>query len=121
MKRKQNRTRIKNGSAAKPARATFKPGGFLNRALLALLCLALVGTGLFISPASSAQTEPVVNDPPANGHGIVVFPERDFVSAEGYDPALGAVTFSVIRNGVVISTAVAMPGDDGVAEVNHPG
>lgn len=89
-------------------------------ALLALACALASVAGLLNSPRAFAQTG-VINDPPVAPHLITVFPSRDFVSAEGYDPAGGAVTFTVIRDGGVVSQAVVTPDRFGIAEVNHPG
>ncbi|MFD1055379.1 Ig-like domain-containing protein [Terrabacter terrigena] len=60
-------------------------------------------------------------------HTIISFPERDFVSADGYaqgDP----VTVEVIRSGFTVGIAhvdpqddLTTPGFDGLVEVNHPG
>jgi hypothetical protein len=61
-----------------------------------------------------------VNEPPVSPRVIVAFPERDFVSAEGFAPG-EQVTFEVERRGVVIGTGTAVAGPDGIAEVNHPG
>jgi hypothetical protein len=81
--------------------------------------------------AASAQAEPsVINEPPVAPHVINVFPERDFVSASGYDPAQGPVTVSVLRrdttgggtNLVLISQAQNLtPSEEGIVEINHPG
>ncbi|MGB7924149.1 MAG: Ig-like domain-containing protein [Pyrinomonadaceae bacterium] len=74
------------------------------------------------------QTPSVINEPPIAPHVIAVFPERDFISASGYDPAQGLVTVSVLRrditgtNLVLISSAQNLtPSDEGLVEVNHPG
>src|ERR1044072_7401041 len=74
------------------------------------------------------QTPSVINEPPVAPHTIAVFPERDFISASGYDPAQGPVTVSVLRrdttgsNLVLISSAQNVtPSDEGLVEVNHPG
>lgn len=69
-----------------------------------------------------------VNDPVAAPHSIVVFPVRDFVSADGY-AASDRPTIQVLRGGTVIGTASNLvpqddPGTvgfDGLVEVNHPG
>ena len=68
-----------------------------------------------------------INEPPAAPHIIISFPERDFVSADGYaqgDP----VTVEVIRSGFTVGIAhvdpqddLTTPGFDGLVEVNHPG
>jgi hypothetical protein len=69
-----------------------------------------------------------VNEPPVPPHSIISFPQRDFVSAAGFQ-ASESVTVNVIRNGVTIGTSEPItpqddpktPGFDGIVEVNHPG
>jgi hypothetical protein len=106
----QTRTRL----GARPHRR-----GKIAVALVAILCLCAGVTGLLRAPAAAAQA--VVNDPPAAPHSIIAFPGRDFISAEGYDPAGGVVTVSLLRNGSVVSEAHVTPDRFGLVEVNHPG
>jgi hypothetical protein len=81
----------------------------------------LVASGLAAAPALAAE-------PPAPGHQIISFPQRDFVSATGYVQGVDAYV-EVIRAGVTIaiSTPVQPQDDpststfDGLVEVNHPG
>ena len=70
-----------------------------------------------------------VNEPPANGHALLAFPSRDFVSAENYAED-ELVNIEIIRNNIVISTAEGLipvdadpetPAFEGIVEVNHPG
>jgi hypothetical protein len=85
---------------------------------VAVLCAA---TTAFAAPAGAAN-------PPTLPHSIISFPERDFVSAEGYEEGV-PVLVEVLRNGHIIGTSTeVMPGDDatapgfdGIVEVNHPG
>ncbi|HEX8180902.1 MAG TPA: chitobiase/beta-hexosaminidase C-terminal domain-containing protein [Pyrinomonadaceae bacterium] len=88
--------------------------------LLALICACASFAGLLSAPRAFAQTG-IINDPPVAPHLITVFPERDFVSAEGYDAAAGVVTISVIRAGNLVSQAHVTPDRFGLVEVNHPG
>ncbi|NUO34865.1 MAG: Ig-like domain-containing protein [Dermatophilaceae bacterium] len=75
-------------------------------------------------PASAAG----INNPPVLPHSIISFPERDFISAEGYT-AGQVVTVNVLRNDFVVGTATVEAVDDistpdvveGLVEVNHPG
>ncbi|NUR76011.1 MAG: chitobiase/beta-hexosaminidase C-terminal domain-containing protein, partial [Thermoleophilia bacterium] len=83
--------------------------------LLTVVAAAVVAFALAAGAAEAA----VVN-PPANGHGVLVFPVRDFVSATGYNAGQN-VTVDVVRNGVVIGTSNATADDSGTVEVNHPG
>ncbi|HEV7882770.1 MAG TPA: chitobiase/beta-hexosaminidase C-terminal domain-containing protein [Solirubrobacteraceae bacterium] len=86
--------------------------------------LGILGAAALAVPAI-ANT---VNDPPAAPHSIISFPQRDFVSAAGFQPS-DSVTVSVLRNGVTIGTSEPVtpqddpktPGFDGIVEVNHPG
>ncbi|MEA2129262.1 MAG: hypothetical protein QOJ85_2153 [Solirubrobacteraceae bacterium] len=86
--------------------------------------LGMLGAAALAVPALANA----VNDPPAPPHSIISFPQRDFVSAAGFQPS-DSVTVSVIRNGVTIGTSEPVtpqddpktPGFDGIAEVNHPG
>lgn len=86
--------------------------------------LGLLGVAALAVPAIASA----VNDPPALPHSIISFPQRDFVSAAGFQQS-DAVTVDVIRNGITIGTSDAVapqddpktPGFDGIVEVNHPG
>lgn len=68
-----------------------------------------------------AAAETAISSPPVDPFNVVVFPERDFVVAEGFT-AGDTLSFRVLRDGVTIgtATAVAAAGDPS-AEVNHPG
>ena len=76
-----------------------------------------------------AQAVPVSN-PPAAPRSILVFPQRDFVSASGYEVG-DLVTVEVFHPGsatpastartVVPQDDPATPDFDGIVEVNHPG
>src|SRR3954468_8561812 len=69
-----------------------------------------------VNPASPA-TAPA----PTGTHGLIGFPQRDFISATGYTAGV-SYTFSVIRGGNVVSTSSPVVADaTGLAEVNHPG
>lgn len=83
------------------------------------------------SATTTTQPDPgmIANEPPANGHIILAFPNRDFISSEGYSPDQH-VDVLVIRNGIVVSSALnvtpvqlpgSLPGDPYLVEVNHPG
>lgn len=90
---------------------------------LAAGVLAFVGIPVLATPASAA-----VSDPPSAPHSIIVFPQRDFVSASGFASS-DRVTVNVLRGAVVVGTSSDLvPQDDpstakfdGLVEVNHPG
>ena len=71
---------------------------------------------MFAIPAANAAV-------PAFPDNIVVFPDRDFVSIEGYEGHAGeTATLEVKRAGKIIGSAEAAVDAGGVAfEVNHPG
>ncbi|HLL75602.1 MAG TPA: chitobiase/beta-hexosaminidase C-terminal domain-containing protein [Pyrinomonadaceae bacterium] len=89
-------------------------------ATVAAYALLFAGAILLRAPVPAASAQ-AVNEPPAAPHSIIVFPERDFVTVEGYDPADGTVRIEVVRNGVVVSSAAGVPDKVGFLEVNHPG
>jgi hypothetical protein len=76
-----------------------------RRHLLAVAALtattaAVVLVPLVATPASAA----VINDPPANGHGVIVFPQRDFVHGDGF--AIGGhFTVEDWRGGVQVGVS----------------
>jgi methionine-rich copper-binding protein CopC len=84
--------------------------------------LIAVGMPLAATPASAA----IVN-PPANGHSIISFPARDFVSAAGYARGDRPIV-EVLRGGFVVGTTLPVtPQDDlgtpgifeGLVDINH--
>jgi hypothetical protein len=60
---------------------------------------------------------------PAFPDNVVVFPDRDFVTIEGYQDHIGEqATVTVTRNGQVMGSAVGTVAEGDVAfEINHPG
>ena len=80
-----------------------------------VILVAALGVPLAATPASAA-----IFIPPVDGRGIIVFPERDFISASGYAPHATA-NFEVRRSNVVIGTASQAVDASGTVEVNHPG
>ncbi|HEX8652648.1 MAG TPA: Ig-like domain-containing protein [Pyrinomonadaceae bacterium] len=84
-------------------------------------------------PVPTAPSYTQLREHPVAPHSISVFPERDFVSVEGYDPTQ-TVTINVLRkvvtnNGTTPVTTYETvgaaqnltPDDAGLVEVNHPG
>ena len=88
------------------------------RALLAfVLLIGMAVVGFSGNPASAAPL-------PTFPDNLVVFPERDFISAEGFDSHVGEnALVQAIRPGVgVVGGAEVTLGPGGVPfEINHPG
>lgn len=77
--------------------------------------IAVAGVAVAV-PAASA----VFSNPSPAPRLLTVFPDRDFVSAEGL-AADTPMTVRVIRNGVTIGSATGTTDAGGLLEVNHPG
>ena len=118
--------------------ATNEPGGGTSRRRRVSLWLAALMTmgGVLVAPVLKGVTSAagIVNNPPVGTHSILVFPQRDFVSASGYAADDLVVVKLIHPNGTTISTDPAnpiVPQDDpravpgapfaGIVEVNHPG
>lgn len=88
----------------------------LRRSLVAITAAALGLSPLVFTEAASAVT-------PTFPDNIVVFPDRDFVSVEGYERYAGQnATVRVTRGGEIMGSAVVpVSGTDVAFEVNHPG
>ncbi|QIN81379.1 hypothetical protein GBA63_01120 [Rubrobacter tropicus] len=87
-----------------------------------LACFAALLAVLALAPQANAQA--VINEPPQLPHEVVVFPQRDFVVADGYQDGQ-RLDFEVIRkdtggNDVTVGTATGVVAG-GLLEVNHPG
>src|SRR4051812_11766851 len=99
----------------------------VRRLAVGVTAASLLVAALGTSP--HAQAVPV-NNPPVAPRSILVFPQRDFVSASGYE-AGDLVTVEVFHPGsataasratnVVPQDDAATPAFDGIVEVNHPG
>jgi hypothetical protein len=87
-----------------------------NRTRAAITTAAAAFTLAAIPAAASAAFV----EPPQMPHAPTVFPDRDFVSAEGYGGDK-AMRVTVLRNGVKIGEAFGNTDKDGLIEVNHPG
>ena len=100
------RQEVENGSSTK----TLRPRA--NLVGLAVVC-GLLGAGAL--PASAAV--------PAFPDNVVVFPDRDFVTIEGYQDHIGeTATVTVTRGTQVVGSAVGTVAEGDVAfEINHPG
>ncbi|MFD3444539.1 fibronectin type III domain-containing protein [Microbacteriaceae bacterium 4G12] len=83
-----------------------------------------IGAVLGVATAGLVVTAPAAFAAvPAFPDNVVVFPDRDFVSVEGYERYAGEMaTLQVTRGGSVVGSARSVVSDSGVAfEVNHPG
>jgi hypothetical protein len=101
-----------------PSKARAPRGSrWLNRRVTASLAVGLTAAGI----GGAA----IVADaaPPAFPNNVVVFPDRDFVSIEGYQDHVGETALvEVLRNGQVVGSAKSVVAEGDVAfEVNHPG
>lgn len=89
-----------------------------RRIALATTGALIAGAGMFVGATSAAAAVPTFPD------NLAVFPDRDFVSIEGYSEYVGqTATLEVSRPGVgVVGSAKAkVSGGDVAFEVNHPG
>src|SRR5215813_11877384 len=95
--------------------------------------VALVGLVMSSFEPATSQAQ-VINEPPAAPIQILVFPQRDFVSASGYAQDDQVIVDVIHPNGTIFSTDPANPvipqADPravpgalfaGIVEVNHPG
>jgi hypothetical protein len=99
-----------------PGAHTSRRPGARKAGIFATVSAVICSTSMFAIPAASAAV-------PAFPDNIVVFPDRDFVSIEGYEGHAGeTATLEVKRAGKIIGSAEAAVDAGGVAfEVNHPG
>ena len=94
-------------------------GGRSHRALARAALVGLAAASITVVAGQAAQAA----TPPAFPNNIVVFPQRDFVTIEGYQGRVGQLaTVVVTRNGVETSRATGTVAAGDVAlEINHPG
>ena len=92
-------------------------GGVKARRLFASAMAAVMLAGTVMSGQAAAAT------PPVFPNNIVIFPERDFLSLEGYQDKVGQqATITVLRGGEVSGRATGtIAAGDPALEVNHPG
>jgi hypothetical protein len=98
--------------------ASGRPGRrWLNRRMAVAMVAGIAATGA-TGAAIVAEAAP-----PAFPNNVVVFPDRDFVTIEGYQNHIGDVALvEVTRNGQVIGSAKGTVEEGDVAfEINHPG
>jgi hypothetical protein len=103
--------------------ARNEPGAHTSRlpatrraAVFATASAVICSTSMFTIPAASAAV-------PTFPDNIVVFPERDFITIEGYQDHIGeTATVEVARAGKVVGSAQSVVAAGDVAfEINHPG
>jgi hypothetical protein len=107
---------IMKSAQSEPGAHTFRLPGGRRAGVFATVSAVICSTSMFAIPAASAAV-------PTFPDNIVVFPDRDFVSIEGYEGHAGeTATLEVKRAGKIIGSAQAAVDAGGVAfEVNHPG
>jgi len=100
-------------SSSSPAQ--IRPGRALAHTALASLLAGSI-TVVAVQAAQAAT-------PPVAPHNIVVFPQRDFVTLEGYEARAGQRAVVVVtRDGVETSRAAGtISAGDPSLEINHPG
>lgn len=106
-------------TASQAAGEALRRSPRVRRALIGSLSVPALVLGTVVFPGSPASAAV-----PAFPDNIVVFPDRDFVSVEGYEDRAGqTATMEVTRPGTgIIGSATAVVETGGVAfEVNHPG
>ncbi|WP_104140259.1 fibronectin type III domain-containing protein [Arthrobacter sp. ZGTC131] len=100
-----------------PGAHTFRPPGARRAGIIATVSAVICSTSMFAIPAANAAV-------PSFPDNIVVFPDRDFVTIEGYQDHLGeTATVEVTRPGIgVVGSAKSLVAAGDVAfEINHPG
>lgn len=86
----------------------------IRTGVLASISALTIPLALMVPPAQAA-----VASPPTGDHLILVFPERDFVSVEGWTET--NLTVEVLRNGFVVGSATGLNPVNGLVEINHAG
>jgi hypothetical protein len=111
-----SRTGVTAGVTTGPPPPERAPGRSRRAVVAGLVATGLVGSSL-IMPGLAAAAVPTFPD------NVVVFPDRDFVTIEGYQDHIGeTATVEVKRAGQVVGSAKGVVEAGDVAfEVNHPG
>jgi len=88
----------------------------ITRARIAALAVGVAASATVGGVVASAAV-------PAFPDNVVVFPDRDFVTIEGYQDHIGEqATVTVMRGGTLMGSAVGTVAEGDVAfEINHPG
>jgi hypothetical protein len=105
-----------NTATAPPLASSLRRGG---RRGVALAVAGLLGVGGLATVGTSLAAAAVPNFP----DNIVVFPDRDFITIEGYQDHIGeTATIELTRGTTVIGSAQGVVAEGDVAfEINHPG
>ena len=106
---------VSTGSRARTLR-TLRKGAARGTSLLAVGALSVAGLATLGTSVASAAV-------PSYPDNVVVFPDRDFVTIEGYQDHIGeTATVTVTRGTQVVGSAVGTVSEGDVAfEINHPG
>jgi hypothetical protein len=101
---------------SEPGAHTSRLPGIRRAGVFATVSAVVCSTSMFAIPAASAAV-------PTFPDNIVVFPDRDFVTIEGYQDHIGeTATVEVSRGGKVVGSAESVVAAGDVAfEINHPG
>jgi hypothetical protein len=85
-------------------------------AMVALTAAGLTATGLLAAGSATAAV-------PTFPNNVVVFPDRDFVTIEGYADHVGETALIEVKRGQTVlgSAKSVVSGTDVAFEVNHPG
>ena len=113
-----------DGAATSAASAPGRVRGRRGGRVTLTAAIAVLGAIGLATTADAAKKPPPAN-PPVQ---VIVFPQRDFVSASNF-AATDSVSVEVLRGGSVIASAPPQTprddpktnGFDGIVEVNHPG
>lgn len=99
-----------------PGQQKSRGQAYGRTAIVATVSAVLGATSLLAVPAANAAV-------PAFPDNVVVFPDRDFVTIEGYQDHIGeTATVTVTRGTQVVGSAVGTVAEGDVAfEINHPG
>ncbi len=107
---------IRSSFESTPAPAQH-PKARLGSALVVGVLAASMSASAVVGATAAFAAVPTAPD------NLMVFPDRDFISVEGYQDHVGQLaTVTVTRSGVVVGSAQAVVAAGDVAfEVNHPG
>src|SRR5919205_2006732 len=110
-----SRPGVTTGVASGPRHAARLPSRRVRKTAFAGVALGGLGMSLFVAPGIASAAVPNFPD------NVVVFPDRDFVTIEGYQDHIGETALvEVLRNGQVVGSAKGVVEEGDVAfEINH--